>query len=48
MEKQVNKSVRLPKAIIRQIEKVVHGEGSTVTQFIRTATITALKQRRVA
>lgn len=45
---QVNKTVRLPKSIVRKIERAVEGEGSTLSQFIRTAAINELKRKQVA
>ena len=46
MEKQRLKGVRLPPAVIRRIEQITEGEGSTFSQFIRTAAINELSKRK--
>ena len=48
MSKQISKSIRLPKAIIREVEKAAMAEGSTLSQFLRTAAINELKRKKVA
>lgn len=45
---QITKSVRLPKPIIDRIERAAEAEGSTFTQFLRTAAINELKRRKAA
>lgn len=45
---QINKTVRLPKTLVRQIEEVAKAEASTLSQFIRTAAINELKRKRAA
>ena len=42
------KGVRLPKEIVLRIDKIVKAEGSTFSQFIRTAAIRELNGRRKA
>lgn len=48
METKVFKAMRLPVRIVKQIEKVVEDEGSTFSQFLRTAAINELKRRKAA
>ena len=43
MEQQVAKGVRLPRTLVQRIEKAVKAEGSTFSQFMRTAAIKALE-----
>lgn len=45
---QIHKAVRLPKELIERIEKAAKAEGSTLSQFLRTAAINELKRRRAA
>lgn len=44
MERQIAKSIRLPRSIVREIEKIVKADGSTISQFMRTATIEKLNR----
>lgn len=44
-DNQLIKGVRLPKDVIRRIEKIVAAEGSTFSQFLRTAAIRELNGR---
>ena len=48
MKTKVFKGVRLPTPIVKEIEKVVAAEGSTVSQFLRTAAIEKLRRERAA
>lgn len=45
---QDNKAIRLPKQLIKKIGRVVDAEGSTFSQFMRTAAINELKRKKVA
>lgn len=45
---QVKKSIWLPKSIVKQIEKTVEAEASTLSQFLRTAAVNELKRKKVA
>ncbi len=45
---QVTVSIRLPKPTVNRIKKIAKTGGSTLSQFVRTATINALKQRTEA
>ena len=45
---KIHKAVRLPKVLIDQIEKVAKAEGSTLSQFLRTAAINELKRKKAA
>lgn len=46
MENQIMKGIRLPLELVRQIERIVKAEGSTFSQFGRTAIIKELKERK--
>lgn len=46
--KQLMKGVRLPRLLIAHIERVAKSEGSTFSQFLRTAAINELKRKKVA
>jgi len=46
--RQVYKGVRLPTKLIKQIERVAANEGSTFSQFIRTAAIKEVKAKEKA
>ncbi len=48
VERQQMKGVRLPKRIIDRIEQLVREEGTTFSQFMRTAAIKALKRKAQA
>ena len=48
MRNTVFKAVRLPKPIASRVERITREEGSTFSQFIRTAVIRELNQRRRA
>lgn len=44
-----HKGIRLPATIIKRIEKVAKSEGSSFSQFVRTAAIEKLnRDKRVA
>jgi len=43
---QIMKGTRLPPTLIRRIERIVKAEGSTVSQFMRTAVIKELNERQ--
>lgn len=45
MEKQIMKGVRLPLPLVRRIERTTKAEGSTFSQFMRTAAIRELNSR---
>lgn len=45
-EKQVRIALRMPPRIVKKIEQVVRAEGSTISQFFRTAAINELNQRK--
>jgi metal-responsive CopG/Arc/MetJ family transcriptional regulator len=42
----VMKGVRLPAAVVQKIEQIVEKEGSTFSQFIRTAAMKELGERK--
>jgi len=46
MDQQIRKGVRLPRTIIQRIERLAKDEGSTFSQFIRTAVIEKLNERK--
>jgi metal-responsive CopG/Arc/MetJ family transcriptional regulator len=46
MDRQVMKGVRLPAAVVQKIEQIVEKEGSTFSQFIRTAAMKELGERK--
>ncbi len=46
MNQQVQKGIRLPLPLVRQIEKFTERDGSTFSQFIRTAAIREVNRRR--
>lgn len=48
MQHQITKSIRLPRTLIRKIERVAQVEASTLTQFVRTAVVNELKRKQVA
>lgn len=48
MAQQVFKGVRLPANLVRQIERIAKADGSTFSQFIRTAAIRELSLRKTA
>ena len=48
MKQQVMKGVRLPLELIRRIERVTKEDGSTFSQFMRTAAIRELRERQRA
>jgi hypothetical protein len=39
---------RIPKEIVKRLERAADAEGSTVSQLIRSAVIRELKRRKVA
>lgn len=45
MDYQVMKGVRLPRLLIRRIERIAKQEGSTFSQFMRTAALKELSER---
>lgn len=45
---QIKKSVWLPGSVVKQIEKEAKAEGSTLSQFVRTAAINELKRKKAA
>ena len=45
MKNEVYKGVRLPRLLADRIERIVEMDGSSFSQFIRTATICELKKR---
>jgi metal-responsive CopG/Arc/MetJ family transcriptional regulator len=47
-QRQVYKGVRLPINLIRSIEAIAEKEGSTFSQFIRTAAIKEVARKRKA
>lgn len=47
MDQQIRKGVRLPRTLIHRIDRVASKEGSTFSQFMRTAAINELNQRKV-
>lgn len=48
MTKQIMKGVRLPVGLVRKIERTTKEEGSTFSQFMRTAAIRELSRRNAA
>lgn len=46
MERQVTKGVRLPKELVQRIERITAHEGSTFSQFMRTAAIKEIQRKR--
>lgn len=48
MKYQVFKAVRLPVEVVRQIDRIVKSDGSTFSQFIRTAALKELTARKRA
>jgi len=48
MTRQVSKGVRLPKSVVEHIMKQVKTEGSTFSQFVRTAAIEKLRRSQRA
>lgn len=46
MERQIVKGVRLPATVIQRIEHIVQAEGSTFSQFIRSAAMKELNKRK--
>lgn len=46
MDQQIMKGVRLPPTLIKRIERIIKDEGSTFSQFMRTAAINELKERK--
>lgn len=48
MGQQVFKGIRLPLAVVNRIDRVVRDEGSTFSQFARTAIIQALNRKKTA
>lgn len=46
MDQQIRKGVRLPRTLIHRIERVAKDDGSTFSQFIRTAAIKELNERK--
>lgn len=46
MEQQIRTAVRLPRPLIRDIKRVAKEEGSTFSQFIRSAAIQAMNERK--
>lgn len=45
MDKQICKGLRLPAELVRKVERFAKAEGSTFSQFIRTAVIHELTSR---
>lgn len=45
MKQQVFKGVRFPAPLVKRIEKAANEDGSTFSQFVRTATIRELNAR---
>lgn len=48
MQYNIFKSVRLPRDVVKQIEKIVKVERSTFSQFMRTAAMNELSRKRAA
>jgi metal-responsive CopG/Arc/MetJ family transcriptional regulator len=46
MDHQIMKGVRLPLTLIQRIERIAKIEGSTFSQFVRTAVIEKLNERK--
>ena len=46
MDIQIQTAVRLPRILIRDIKRLAKEEGSTFSQFIRSAAIKELKNRK--
>jgi metal-responsive CopG/Arc/MetJ family transcriptional regulator len=46
MEPQIFKAVRLPRTIVNRIERITKEEGSTFSQFVRTAVMYKLNERK--
>jgi hypothetical protein len=45
MEQQVFKAVRLPRSVVRSIARITKADGSTFSQFMRTAAIKEVNER---
>ena len=48
MEQQIFKAVRLPRSVVRSIERITKEDGSTFSQFLRTPAIKELNARKAA
>lgn len=48
MKKQVRKALRLPLALVKQIESIAERDGATFSQFVRTAAIREVDRRKQA
>lgn len=48
MDRQIMKGVRLPKPLLHRIEQIIQADGSTFSQFMRTAAIKALQKKERA
>lgn len=48
MNGQIFKGLRLPPELIRKIEAIAKADGSTFSQFMRTAAIREVKRRQIA
>ncbi len=48
MDRQIVKGVRLPLALVKKIERIAVNEGSTFSQFLRTAAIKELRAKEQA
>lgn len=48
MDNQIRISVRVPREAVKQIEKIVKPLGSTLSQFVRTATLNAISASKRA
>jgi hypothetical protein len=46
MDQQVYKGIRLPRRVVQRIERVTKADGSTFSQFMRTAAIKELAGRK--
>lgn len=44
MERQICKGVRLPVSVVQRIERITAADGSTFSQFIRTAALRAIRE----
>ena len=46
MDVQIQTAVRFPRNLVRNIKRIARDEGSTLSQFIRTAVIKELNARK--